>query len=190
LCEQHRLTAELQQRNEELQHQAATDPLTGLANRRLLDEALQRELCQSSRQNSRVSLLLLDIDHFKVLNDTYGHQAGDLALRKVAGVVRQMIRKSDVCARFGGEEFAVILPFTDEAGARLVAERMRSGVDDLVMDWEGTRLRVAVSVGGVTVAGSDTAQTAVTVVRAADEALYRAKEEGRNRICWHATCDR
>jgi diguanylate cyclase (GGDEF)-like protein len=184
-----RRSAELQQRNEELQRQAATDPLTGLANRRMLDDVLARELAQAQRQGSRVSVLLLDIDHFKKFNDTHGHQAGDRVLRKVADAIRQLVRKSDVCARFGGEELAVVLPFTIMEGARKVADRMRQAVNDLAVEWEGNRLSVTVSIGGVTLTGSATAAAAKEALRAADEAMYRAKEEGRNRVCWH-TADR
>lgn len=185
LSRQQQLTAELQQRNAELEYQAATDPLTGLANRRLLDEVLTRDMAQADRQGAMLSILLLDIDHFKRLNDTHGHLAGDIVLRAVASAVRQMVRRSDLCARFGGEEIAVVLPFTDEEGARAVAERMREAVSGLKVSWEGHELRVTVSLGGVTLHGSGFGGAAAGALRAADEALYRAKREGRNRICWY-----
>jgi diguanylate cyclase (GGDEF)-like protein len=178
-------TAELIQRNEELRREAATDPLTGLANRRLLDDALARDLAQAQRQGSQVSVLLLDIDHFKKFNDRHGHQAGDRVLCEVAGAVRQLVRKSDVCARYGGEELAVVLPFTDRSGARTVAERMRQAVSDMSVTWKGKQLSVTVSVGGATVPGTSAESAAEDALRAADEALFRAKEEGRDRVCWY-----
>jgi diguanylate cyclase (GGDEF)-like protein len=175
---------ELQQRNQELALQAATDPLTGLPNRRRFDEELERELSIAERQRSVVSTLMIDIDHFKRINDGYGHRAGDATLRRVADVIRREIRRSDTCARFGGEEFAVILPFTPEAGARAVAERIRSGVEHLSVDWEGQRLSLTVSVGGVTLPVGT--QSTDSAVEAADAAMYEAKRQGRNRTCWHS----
>jgi diguanylate cyclase (GGDEF)-like protein len=176
--------AELQRENEELARQAATDPLTGLANRRPLDETVVRELAQAERQQAMLSVLLLDIDHFKQFNDRHGHQAGDLVLRRVANTLRQRSRRSDLCARYGGEEFAVVLPFTNMAGASEVAERLLKAVSEMSVDWNETRLSVTVSIGGVTVNGESPLPEANQLLRMADEALYRAKRDGRNRVCW------
>jgi diguanylate cyclase (GGDEF)-like protein len=103
----------------------------------------------------------------------------------VAGAIRQLVRKSDVCARYGGEELAVVLPFTDAEGARVVAERMRQAVADMSVTWKGEQLSVTVSIGGATVPGASSETASEKALRAADEALYRAKEEGRNRVCWN-----
>jgi len=178
-------TAELEQQNEELKRRAATDPLTGLPNRRLLDDQLARELAQAERQRTPVTVLMVDIDRFKQCNDSHGHSAGDCVLKKVAHILRSATRRSDTCARFGGEEFAVILPYTDEEPGLTVAERIRRRIESEQTSWEGHEISVTVSIGGVTVAGSSDPEDSNLAVRAADLALYRAKGSGRNRVCWH-----
>ncbi|MGA7179506.1 MAG: sensor domain-containing diguanylate cyclase [Thiobacillaceae bacterium] len=165
--------------NAELQAQSITDALTGIGNRRAFDRTLGKELERASRSNTRVSLLLADIDAFKPYNDRYGHPAGDEALRQVARVLSRHARGYDVVARYGGEEFAVILPNTGIETAIQVGERLRSAVE--AASWPNRA--VTISIGASTSAGSS---DATTVISQADQALYRAKGLGRNRVC-HAS---
>nr|WP_231126784.1 sensor domain-containing diguanylate cyclase [Motilibacter aurantiacus] len=154
---------------------ATTDALTGVANRRSFDEALERELSRSSRSGAPLSLALLDIDFFKRLNDTYGHQTGDVALQRVAAAVAQAVRGEDIVARYGGEEFALVMPGTALADAAAVAERVRAAVQDIAVE-----PRVTVSVG--VAAHPQAGQEPAGLVAAADAALYASKEAGRNRV--------
>src|SRR6185503_11249199 len=156
------------------------DGLTGLYNRRAFDEMLGREMARHERQSGRMALLLLDIDHFKSLNDTLGHLAGDAALRHVARVVLQALRKGDLPARYGGEEFAAILPATDESGALKLAERVRKALEAGQTVFEGARIAVTASFG--TAVWPADGQEIDSLVAAADRALYAAKEAGRNRV--------
>jgi diguanylate cyclase (GGDEF)-like protein len=165
----------------EREHQKAVrDGLTGLYNRRAFDEMLGRELARHERQSGRMALLLLDIDHFKALNDTLGHLAGDAALRHVARTVLQALRKGDLPARYGGEEFAAILPGTDENGALKLAERVRKALEGGQTVFEGARIAVTASFG--TAVWPVDGQEMDALVAAADRALYAAKEAGRNRV--------
>lgn len=160
---------------------AFVDGLTGLGNRRQFDVALEREHGRALRGRTPLALLLLDVDHFKSFNDTYGHQAGDDCLRAIAFAVQAAVhRPGDVAVRYGGEEFAVLLPRTDEAGAAAVAEGIHAGVAALRLAHAGNpHGRVSVSIGAALVrpmAGTPPG----ALVRAADQALYRAKDGGRN----------
>jgi diguanylate cyclase (GGDEF)-like protein len=168
------------QLKDRIQDMAVRDGLTGLYNRRAFDEQLRHALGREDRQKGRLGLVLLDIDHFKKLNDTFGHPAGDAVLRHTAQVVEQHLRRADEAARFGGEEFALILPGTDEAGALRLAERVRGGVEKAQLVFEGARLSVTVSLG-VAVWPSD-GKDEETLLGAADRALYAAKQSGRNRV--------
>jgi diguanylate cyclase (GGDEF)-like protein len=174
LCSQTALALDNAWLLDDLQHSAASDGLTGLANRGAFEEALGRELAGADRTGEPVSLLMLDIDHFKMLNDTCGHQAGDEALRKVAGVLREHTRASDLIARYGGEEFAVVLPGDPEPDALLMAERLRHGLALIPGE-----LPLTGSFGVATY--PDTALDPESLVRAADAALYSSKQGGRNR---------
>ncbi len=167
---------ELEAANAKLWALSATDALTGLQNRRSFDARLNQCYGASRRNGRPLSLLLLDVDHFKSFNDTYGHQAGDDVLRIVARALRDCVRTTDVLARYGGEEFVVILPDTDEDGAVALAERCRRAV--AAENW--TQRPVTVSIGASTLA--DATGDAAALVREADEALYRSKESGRNRV--------
>lgn len=160
---------------EQLQHSAATDGLTGIANRRNFDITLDRHLQRAVTTFQPVSLVLLDIDHFKRLNDTHGHQVGDDVLRQVAAVLVEHARIIDVPARYGGEEFAVVLPSCDRDEALAVAERLRMAIATAP-----TSVAITVSVGVATFPRHG-AQSE-TLIRAADHALYRAKDEGRDRV--------
>jgi diguanylate cyclase (GGDEF)-like protein len=159
---------------------AIHDALTGLHNRRAFDESLERAVAREDRQGGHFALLLLDIDRFKKLNDTYGHPAGDAALRHTAQLVTHHVRKSDLSARFGGEEFAVLLASTDRVGAQHLAEKVRGEVERGRLVYDGARLGVTVSIG-VAVWPEDGRDPAA-LVAAADRALYAAKEGGRNRV--------
>jgi diguanylate cyclase (GGDEF)-like protein len=164
---------------------ALQDPLTGLYNRRLLEDRLGSELAGALRHGRLVSVLMVDIDHFKQVNDGLGHLAGDEALRMVANTLRATIRKEDFVARFGGEEFVVIARETGLDGARLLGERIRSAVERSRCVWQDKEISVTVSVGVTVSAPADRfvpGETERQLLEAADKALYRAKEEGRNRV--------
>jgi diguanylate cyclase len=160
--------------------EARTDSLTGLSNRRAFDDELKRRLNEWDRKGTPVTLVLLDIDFFKKFNDTHGHQVGDEVLRQVAKTLRKQARDMDVPCRYGGEEFAAILPATDVAGACVVAERIRKAVEETVIASDGKTLKVTCSLGLSEVRpGDDQAK----IIRRADDALYKSKKEGRN--CGH-----
>ncbi|MEU4557676.1 GGDEF domain-containing protein [Actinoplanes sp. NPDC023936] len=159
---------------------AITDGLTGLRSRRYFEEALGNESARAERYQLPLSMLLLDIDHFKSVNDTYGHNGGDRVLVEVTHRLRELIRPGDVVARYGGEEFAVLLPATGPEQAREIAERIRRGVNAAPIAVSDSRLvRVTVSVG---VAGMPAVATTAELVLTADRALYAAKNAGRNRV--------
>jgi diguanylate cyclase (GGDEF)-like protein/PAS domain S-box-containing protein len=153
-----------------------TDHLTGLGNRRACEEAITREVARATRENASVVFVLFDLDHFKVVNDTYGHHIGDVVLRAVAGILREASRASDLAGRWGGEELLAILPRTDLRGARLFADRVRAGVAGL----DGLPCRVTVSAG---MAEWTRGQDVKAVLARADARLYEAKRAGRDRVC-------
>jgi diguanylate cyclase (GGDEF)-like protein/PAS domain S-box-containing protein len=172
---------------EKLSSLALIDGLTELPNRRAFDEALEREWKRTLREGSQISLLLLDLDHFKELNDRYGHQVGDGSLRAVAVAVLAAVRTTDIAARYGGEEIAVILPSTDSTGAIAAAEKVRSAVEALRITHEGNPEGegwVTASVGVATALSRQggTMRMPESLLLAADNALYKAKREGRNRV--------
>lgn len=185
MVEGSRQLEELSKRNEQLQHQASTDALTQLPNRGLFDQMLASLLEESTRQpgvDKHMSLLMLDLDNFKLVNDTYGHAVGDTVLRSVGAILTQHTRGDDVPARYGGEEFAVLLPNTTEAQLAVVAERLRKAVEDceLVLQ-DGSPLRVTVSIGGARY-GEVPGDTKDMFMRRADQRLYSSKRDGRNRV--------
>jgi len=165
-----------------LQGQANTDPRTGLANSRAFDAAVEDALA-SRASHEPASVLMLDIDHFKRFNDRHGHPAGDEALRTFAGVLRSCMREGDVAARYGGEEFAVLLPGVDRDAAATIAERIRSRTETTIISLSpGLTDRITVSVG--IASAPEQGLERITLLRLADEALYRAKAAGRNRVAW------
>ncbi|MEG4057836.1 MULTISPECIES: AAA-like domain-containing protein [unclassified Microcoleus] len=179
---------ELQQENQRLQALVNVDELTQIGNRRYFDSCLRTEWKHMAREGSPISLILCDLDYFKIYNDTYGHQAGDDCLRLVAQTIRRSLqRPADVAARYGGEEFAVILPETDASAAVVVAEQIRAKVKDLNIVFNPKSLDglpnsvVTISLGIASVVPSEE-NDAITLLLAADEALYDSKRQGRDRL--------
>ena len=186
-----RLQDELHATRRLLEEQSITDGLTGLRNRRFFDERLQEEFGRAQRYSDPVSLIMLDLDHFKRVNDRYGHQAGDLVLRESADLLRASLRDPDIPARYGGEEFAVLLPKTHVQGALAVAERVWRAIGARTFRHalgEGpgasppVELRVTASIGVAFFPSKDITSSEL-LVKFADEALYQAKRSGRNSIC-------
>jgi len=178
------LCSELRRRHhaeQVLSELAATDPLTGLANRRILDQRLRLEWDRAQRSTEPLTLLMIDVDHFKAFNDRHGHHGGDAALRTVAQVIGDNIRRpADLAARYGGEEFAVILPHTDAKGAWVIAEHIRSSVEHLPRV-NGADRPITVSIG-MSTWDKRSRMTLEALLLKADQALYEAKHSGRNRI--------
>jgi diguanylate cyclase (GGDEF)-like protein len=158
------------------------DPLTGLFNRRYLEESLVRELHRAARSDKPLSVIMIDVDHFKRFNDQFGHEAGDLVLRTFAEIIQQHIRKSDMACRLVGEELVVVLPDAglDVASAR--AEALRQAIHDLQLRYQNKPLGSVTASFGVAVY-PDHAVTSEALLQLGDTALYRAKHEGRNRVC-------
>ncbi len=159
--------------------EALTDALTGLPNRRRFDSALRRRIENLSRYDWRFGLLIVDIDHFKAINDNFGHAFGDAALTGLAATLQGAIRSGDSVARWGGEEFAILAEATDEAGLRDTAERVRALVERSEVRFEGATLPIRVSIGGALAQKDD---NPLSLFARADKALYVAKDGGRNRI--------
>jgi two-component system cell cycle response regulator len=157
------------------------DPLTDLYNRRFFDRRLHEEFAYAARHQTPLSIIVLDLDHFKRVNDTWGHPAGDEVLREVGALVRSCFRQEDVAFRLGGEEFAILVRGQTHTGARAAAERVRRVLADAVVPWEDQTIRFTASVGVATGMPGDTAESASALLNAADRALYRAKSGGRNR---------
>lgn len=174
------MTASLSARSETLEQAALTDSLTGVHNRRYFDDALQQYLEEFGRIEKPVGLMLLDLDHFKSVNDSHGHDVGDEVLRAVAACLKDMTRYHDVVARLGGEEFAVLGPNMDAEHLVKLADRIRRAVAGLVISAGNVRLRVTTSVG---LAVWDGQEGGESFVRRADQQLYEAKRLGRNRVC-------
>ena len=182
--EKDELTAQLQQSNHQLFKMATTDPMTNLANRRAYLQRLGEEIERVSKGMKPMSLLMVDIDHFKAVNDTHGHAAGDEVIKAVADAMVRCVREVDLVGRLGGEEFSVLLQDSDQVGAEFVAERVRRTIERMRVDCgDGRVLNVTVSVGGVTVPRR-TCPTGDHVLSVADAALYHSKETGRNRVTW------
>ncbi len=181
LAEKQALTEQLQRVNAELKRLAETDTLTGVSNRRHFTARMQGAL--ASRQDS-VSLVMLDLDHFKSVNDTHGHAAGDDVLIETCRRLQRCLREHDVLGRLGGEEFAVLLPATPKSYAAVIAERLRAALEGRPMRTrDGIDIPVTGSFGGITVSVHQD-MTSDAVLQAADEALYHSKETGRNKVTW------
>jgi diguanylate cyclase (GGDEF)-like protein len=172
-------TASLEAAVERLNELASTDYLTGIINRRHFQDVAQRELVRLGRYGNSASLILFDLDHFKQVNDRYGHEAGDAVLRDVVGEVQEVVRPMDMFGRYGGEEFLILLPDTGAEIARQVAERMRRKVEESHSVYRGQQIRVTISLGIAQWNGRDDLSE---LIRQADSALYQAKKAGRNRV--------
>ena len=167
---------------EQVKEESKTDALTGIANRKAFDAALEHSILTSRETNKSFCLLLLDIDHFKVFNDTYGHLIGDKVLRFVAASLKRNIKGNDFVARFGGEEFAIILPATNIGGAMTVAEQVREAISSGKLTGKGANTsygKIAISIGVAQFQASDLSNE---LIERADKALYLAKDNGRNRV--------
>jgi diguanylate cyclase (GGDEF)-like protein len=166
--------------NEELSRLAMLDPLTGVFNRRTFDERAEAVIAEAARDLKPLSLLAVDIDHFKEVNDEFGHEGGDEALRLVVALMRETLAEGQILSRIGGEEFAVLLPGADEDDARLIADRLRRHLESTPIDVDGRELCLRISAGVATLGTGF--ETLSTLLRAADRALYAAKRAGRNRV--------
>ena len=174
-----RLRAELREKNTILERLSTTDELTGLRNRRYVNDVLALEVLRATRYGTPLSVLMADVDHFKRVNDTYGHPAGDTVLRSIGDSILRLLRKTDVGGRFGGEEFIAVLSHTDLDGAVVLAERLRGSVEATPCTHDGQEIAVTISAG---VAQLEAGRSAAQLVQRVDAALYAAKEGGRNRV--------
>jgi diguanylate cyclase (GGDEF)-like protein len=180
LAAQASVALENARRHRLVERQATTDELTGLPNRRLFTRALAAEVAREKRAGGTFSVVLVDLDDFKIVNDTFGHEAGDQVLREFADVLRRAMRESDVAARLGGEEFACLLPASDADGAHVMAERIRVDLANRAIALpDGRSVSITASLGS---AAYPETKTAEALLQAADTALYRAKAEGKNRV--------
>ena len=164
---------------EKTQHQAKTDGLTGLINHRTFFEILERELRRCQRYGGQLSIIMADIDNLKPINDKFGHRAGDMAIKRVSRKIVSCIRKIDTAARYGGDEFAIILPNTSLSEAVVVAERMVSEVSNCPIIWERQKIQISISIG---VGQYDGEMCPEEITRRSDEALYAAKQAGKNTV--------
>lgn len=179
------LERSLQKSLEEIKQLSIRDPLTGVFNRGYLDQHLPIEIRRADRYLRELSLVMLDLDHFKVVNDTWGHQAGDAVLQHCVRIITGTIRHEvDWVARYGGEEFILLLPETDQTGCSVVAERLRSLIAASPCSFNGEQITVTASFGAITRSASDdrTGSTADLLLQRADQCLYQAKQEGRNLV--------
>ena len=159
---------------------ATLDALTGLNNRRQFELRLKQEIATTKRQKNPLCAMMIDIDFFKKVNDTYGHASGDSVLRMVASIIKEHLRESDIPSRYGGEEFAILLPFTKIEEAKIVGERLRKAVEETPIPIDKRNINVTISMG---LAEFNPEETGEELFKRADKALYNAKESGRNRVC-------
>jgi two-component system cell cycle response regulator len=167
--------------HKELYKMAVVDALTGAYNKRFFEERIQEEFSYCFRNKVPLSLVMFDIDHFKQVNDTYGHPAGDFVLSRIAALTKTIIRNEDVLARYGGEEFVVILKATDAEGALTLAERLRRLIEESEFDFEEKKIRITISIGVASLVGQNFANWE-TMLKLADSLLYKSKNGGRNRV--------
>ena len=178
------LAVELKDANHKLRELAIRDELTGLYNHRYFQDKLENELTRCKRYEHPLSLLLLDLDYFKKVNDTYGHPAGDHVLREVGATLSKLVRASDTVARYGGEEFAIILPETATTGGKVLAQRVRRGIEQLQISFEKKAIPVTTSIGLACTDMEKDGLTRPEIIARSDQALYKAKHEGRNRVAF------
>jgi diguanylate cyclase (GGDEF)-like protein len=175
-----RLEVDLKKAQVELQLLAATDFLTGISNHRSFSEAGEREIQRTLRYGHPLAALMIDLDHFKRVNDKYGHAAGDRVLVAITAAIRKLLRDIDVFGRLGGEEFAILLPETDLAGGGATAERLRAAIAETAIDTGNAVLKVTISIGVTLLSQADRELDAL--LKRADDAMYEAKRNGRNRV--------
>ncbi|MFK5951379.1 MAG: sensor domain-containing diguanylate cyclase [Methylococcales bacterium] len=181
ICLENNLNFEMMRRT------SLIDTLTGVNNRRFLEQRIGEEVDRSQRNEEPLSCLFLDIDHFKLVNDTYGHQAGDYVLSIVAGVIKKQLRSNDVLARYGGEEFVALLSNIPETMVTDIAERIRQSIKDLILNFNEVQIKVTISIGMSTylpckLSSKTSAEISTQLIYSADSALYVAKESGRDRV--------
>ena len=157
------------------------DGLTGIANVRHLDEFLDREFARSRRHGRDLCVLMMDLDHFKNINDEFGHLTGDFVLRELAGLLAQRVRREELLARYGGEEFVVVMPSTTLQQGATLGEKIRSLIESTDFEFENRKIPVTVSVGVATL--QESVKSVDSFIHSADEALYKAKDQGRNQVC-------
>jgi diguanylate cyclase len=189
LEEKEELTRKLAEANDQLARLAHTDALTGLANKRSLEQALIRDLARADRDKTFLAVVIADADHFKQVNDRYGHQTGDLVLRYIANAIASNLRTGDLATRFGGEEFVLLLPGTNAFGAKLAAERIRRAIERGQVDGPQGPVSVTVSFGVAAVFGPGCGGLSKQLIEQADQALYAAKATGRNRVVMFGQVD-
>lgn len=176
---------------DKLRHNSLNDALTGINNRRFFDQRLAEEISRCKRIQKPISCLFVDVDHFKQFNDTFGHASGDMVLKQIASIIRNVLRKSDIVGRYGGEEFAILLPETDHQNAVKIAERIRTSIQKYRYEFEQHQLQVTVSIGIADFQkfadeNKTLAEIGESLISAADSALYKAKQAGRNCIAINA----
>ena len=172
---------------ETMRHTSLMDPLTGVNNRRFLEQRIEEELLRSQRNREPLSCLFLDIDYFKRINDGYGHQAGDYVLAQVAGLIKKQLRSNDVLSRYGGEEFVALLSQSDQKSSEEIAERIRLSIESLRLAYQQQLIAVTISIGVATFQPDQALkkpifEIAALLIQTADTALYAAKHQGRNRV--------
>lgn len=170
-------------KNSQLYEESNTDGLTKIANHKYFIRRLNEEFQRTKRFNNNLSYAMIDIDHFKNFNDTYGHQLGDEVLKSVAKILKEKTKASDIPCRYGGEEFAIIYTETNKKDALIAAERLRKLIEDFNIDWEGKIIHITISIGVVTFP-EQRAKTYHEIIKMADTALYQAKRNGRNRVVY------
>jgi two-component system cell cycle response regulator len=179
--ERFRLNREINMAMKKMAEMSTTDELTGLYNRRYFTEALEREIARAKRYGTSLVMCMMDLDYFKRVNDAYGHTAGDMVLAEIGNILKDCIRKSDLACRYGGEEFAVILPDTDVKKAKAVCERFRKIVAGHPFKHNLSQFNITISMG-ITSYNSFMDQSPIEILELADKALYQAKEAGRNQL--------
>lgn len=182
-----RLSGDLIQLRDEvksLSKLVSTDTLTGLYNYRFFSKAIIQEMERSQRTGQATTLMLVDADYFKKVNDKWGHEAGNQALKLIANCIKDNIRKLDLACRYGGEEFTVILPSTDISTSLQVAERIRNTIEQTPLLYEEMTIRLTVSIGISTYKGNKLSDQSNKLIEQADSELYRAKQQGRNQVCY------
>lgn len=176
------LQDELKEKNAMLQKLSITDELTKIYNRRYVMQRLREELSRAQRYNETISLILIDLDNFKAINDKFGHQVGDSVLTKISALIKKQMRTSDVLGRYGGEEFLIILPNTSIEGSQSLAERIRKSLESNPVNVGRRRITATLSAGVVSY-GGNYPSSYEDLIKKADKALYQAKKEGKNRVC-------